>query len=73
MLEGLEEWLLDHLSWIVLPIIGYFIINLILWGSKKGVRRVFWKTGEEERGFLDIHNLVILILIVILVLLIWRR
>lgn len=71
-LSGLTKWLLDHLAWVILPILGYFVINFVLWGGKKGIKRVFWRTGEEKRSKLDIHNILILILIIMLVLVLWR-
>lgn len=72
MSNRLIEWLLNHLSWIILPILGYIIINLIVLGGRKGIKRILWRTGEEERGVFDIHNILILILLVLLILVIWR-
>lgn len=74
MLSGLKDWLLDHLSWIILPIVGYFVLNLLIWGGKKGVKKFFWRSNAvEDRGIKDWRNILILSLVVVLILIWWLK
>lgn len=71
MLEGLGQWLWDHAEWFVLAIVGYFIINLFLFGGKKAIKYAFWRSEEDKRSIFEWRNLALVLLVLLVVILLW--